>query len=242
VKANDHCSFCGKGKTEVRKLIAGGGPGVAANLALPPVFICDVCAAFCADACAEGATQGAATASEPDVIATRSLELRHEDGTSSPVVVCIARPRPESGSYRCDYLIGGLSKKRKFYAAGVDGVQALWLALVAVGVELRTSNEGKAGRIGFGGGPDLGLPPSEYLTRPEWHRIEIDGEELHWRRYPAWQRTSEETWVRCWTLEVTRRPDNPLSVGASYPAGTEVGEEHARALVRMCKEHNTPFH
>jgi hypothetical protein len=48
-----HCSFCGKGKDEVRKLIAGGGRHVVANRALPPVSICSECVAICANACAQ---------------------------------------------------------------------------------------------------------------------------------------------------------------------------------------------
>jgi hypothetical protein len=48
-----HCSFCGKGKDEVHKLIAGGGRKVAAGRALPPVAICGECVAICANVCAE---------------------------------------------------------------------------------------------------------------------------------------------------------------------------------------------
>src|SRR5271170_1114050 len=50
-----------------------------------------------------------------DVIASRFLELRHEDGTSSPVVVRIGRPRRDAVDYRCDYEIEGLSKVRALH-------------------------------------------------------------------------------------------------------------------------------
>jgi hypothetical protein len=48
-----HCSFCGKDKGEVRKLIAGGGRQVAADRALQPVAICSDCVAICANVCRE---------------------------------------------------------------------------------------------------------------------------------------------------------------------------------------------
>jgi hypothetical protein len=179
--------------------------------------------------------------SDMDVIATRTLELRHEDGSSSPVLVRIARPRPHSDDYRCDYEIEGLSNKRSFSVFGVDAVQALWLAMVGVGVDLQTSKEGKAGRLALYGEPELGFPPAEQVTRPEWHPFVVDGEDLHWRRYPSWQQTADETFVRSWTLEVARRPDAQLGVGTYYPKSAEVGVEQALALVRLCKEQKTPF-
>lgn len=104
-----------------------------------------------------------------DAIASRSLELRHADGTTSPVVVRIGRPRRDAMEYRCDYEIEGLSKVRTLHIRGIDDVQALWLALVDAGVELRSSDKGKAGRIAFVGDADLGFPGAEQLTEPEWH-------------------------------------------------------------------------
>ena len=83
--------------------------------------------------------------SELDVVASRTFELRQEGGTSSRVVARIGRPQRDGTDCRRDYEIEGLSKKRRFYAAGVDEMQALWLALVAVGIDLRTSYEGRAG-------------------------------------------------------------------------------------------------
>jgi hypothetical protein len=175
-----------------------------------------------------------------DVIATRTLQLQHEDGTASSVVVRIGRPHPDSVDYRCDYEIEGLSKLRALRIKGVDEVQALWLALVGVGVELRSSDEGKDGRLTLHGEPELSFPSAEQLTAPEWHTFVVDGETLHWRRYPSWQRTAEGTLTRCWTLEVARRP-NALGVGTSYPYGTVVGQEQALALVRFCREKGPPL-
>jgi hypothetical protein len=52
-----HCSFCGKNKDDVRKLIAGGRQQPSEDRVLRPVFICDECTALCGEICAEGATE-----------------------------------------------------------------------------------------------------------------------------------------------------------------------------------------
>jgi hypothetical protein len=176
-----------------------------------------------------------------DVVCSRTLELRHADGTSSAVVVRVGRPRPVEGAdCRCEYEIEGLSKKRTFGVYGVDEMQALWLALVGAGVDLRTSEEGKAGRITFCGEADLFFPPAEQLTHPEWHLFTVDGEDFHWRRYPSWRRDDKGSWERRWSLEVARRADT-LGVGTTFPEKTVVGIEQARDLVRLAKEHGQPI-
>jgi hypothetical protein len=175
-------------------------------------------------------------ASDLDVIVTHALDLRLGDGTSSPVVVRMGRPRQDSDDYRCDYQIEGLSKPRNSYACGVDELQALSLALMKAGVDLRTSEEGMSGRLTRFGTPDLGSPPVEQATRPEWRAFMVDGEEFHWRRCRFWQRTADDTFVRCWMLE-----DAELGVGTAYPKDAEVGVEEARALVRLCKEREMPL-
>jgi hypothetical protein len=57
VESTLHCSFCGKPKDEVRKLIAGGGRQVAVDRVLPAVFICDECIGLCGEILEEGATE-----------------------------------------------------------------------------------------------------------------------------------------------------------------------------------------
>jgi ATP-dependent Clp protease ATP-binding subunit ClpX len=47
VSEEPFCSFCGKDKSAVRKLIAGGGRQPSKDRILPPVFICDECVALC---------------------------------------------------------------------------------------------------------------------------------------------------------------------------------------------------
>ena len=47
-----HCSFCGKNKADVRKLIAGPAPDSSAGgRVFPVVAICDECVTLCADVC-----------------------------------------------------------------------------------------------------------------------------------------------------------------------------------------------
>ena len=118
-------------------------------------------------------------------------------------------------------------------------VQALWLALVNVGIDLQTSVEGKAGRITFVGEADLFFHSQDCLTQPEWHAITIEGEALHWRKYPSWQRRDDGSWQRHWALEVARRP-NTLGVGTSYPVDTVVGLEQVRDLVRVARNTVNP--
>jgi hypothetical protein len=75
--------------------------------------------------------------------------------------VGIGRPHRvgDTVEFRCEYLIVGLAKPKRFHAAGVDEFQALALALPIVGVHLETSPEGKAGRLTFAGGSNLRFPP-----------------------------------------------------------------------------------
>ncbi|MGO8998275.1 MAG: DUF6968 family protein [Polyangiaceae bacterium] len=180
--------------------------------------------------------------SKLDVIASRTLELRHRDGSSTPVVVRIGRPEPidDGRNYRCEYEIEGLSTTKRAWLGGVDGAQALWMALVGVGIVLRTSEEGKEGRITFDGGEDLFFPNPDGVGQPEWHPFTVEGEEFLWRKYPSWQRTNEERAVRCWTLEVARTPTS-IGVGTAYQGrDAVVGVEQAIALVRVCKEKGGP--
>jgi hypothetical protein len=74
---------------------------------------------------------------------------------STPVVVRIGRPESidDGRNCRCDYEIEGLSALRRAWFGGVDGAQALWMALVGVGIVLRTSEEGRDGRITRGRPP-----------------------------------------------------------------------------------------
>ena len=52
-----YCSFCGKDKDDVRKLIAGGGRQPSADRVLPQVFICDECIGLCSEILGDGTTE-----------------------------------------------------------------------------------------------------------------------------------------------------------------------------------------
>jgi hypothetical protein len=73
---------------------------------------------------------------ELEIIAERSLTFS-SDGTEKPVRVLIGRPYAESdGTYFCPYKIVGIDPEPIRRAGGVDGIQALQLALVMIGAEL----------------------------------------------------------------------------------------------------------
>ena len=177
-----------------------------------------------------------------DAIATRTLDLRHPDGTTTPILVRIGRPEPidDGANYRCEYEIEGLSTAKRAWFFGIDGVQALSLALAGVGMLLRTSPEGRNGRITFNGGADLFFPNLEAVVQPEWHVFEVDGDELQWAAYSSLHQTADKTWSRSWILHVARVP--PYGVSTTYPEETVLGVEHARSLARLVKERgHSPF-
>lgn len=88
------------------------------------------------------------------VFAERHFEL----SDSSPVVVRFSEPVADRGDYRCDYVITGLDRIHKSHAFGVDGVQALYLAMELAHVDLLASKQAKAGELRWMGQRDLGLP------------------------------------------------------------------------------------
>ncbi len=56
-------------------------------------------------------------------------------------------PQPDGRDWRCDYEIAWPGRPRRSYAMGVDGFQALQLAMFSVATDLSTSEECKAGDI-----------------------------------------------------------------------------------------------
>jgi len=57
------------------------------------------------------------------------------------VAVTINRPEQDEGDYRCRYLLETGQKKRLGYAMGVDGVQALQLAMARINPDLLAMGE-----------------------------------------------------------------------------------------------------
>jgi len=95
------------------------------------------------------------------IIATRVLKLR-EAGGEIDVPVRIAMPEPEpDGQWTCRYEIGWPHGVRAFAVGGFDAVQALQLALAAVGTELYTSDAHAERRLRWhrpGGGYGFPVP------------------------------------------------------------------------------------
>lgn len=95
------------------------------------------------------------------VISERIIDL---DGGSREIRVLIGSPRsiPGSTDCFCPYQIVGLSDETVRYTEGVDGAQAIYLAMEAVGTALAQSPEGRAGRLTWYGERALGFPVREH--------------------------------------------------------------------------------
>src|SRR5579863_3720134 len=78
------------------------------------------------------------------IIASRKLKLRQGE-IDTDVTVRIFAPRPDQNHWSCAYEIDWPEGTRKRTARGHDSVQALHHALNAVGAELYTSEDHKAG-------------------------------------------------------------------------------------------------
>ena len=63
------------------------------------------------------------------------------------------------GEFQCRWSIGWPEGERCRYSCGIDGVQALMLAMRIVHTELTVSDAYRAGRLTYFGEADLDLPP-----------------------------------------------------------------------------------
>jgi hypothetical protein len=89
-------------------------------------------------------------------IVIRRLELAGE--AAQEVTVCIKPPSQVGNDYRCEFQIAGLGDERARHAMGIDGAQALMLALQLIGANLYTSDASKQGRLTWLGSRNLGFP------------------------------------------------------------------------------------
>jgi len=71
-----------------------------------------------------------------DIIATRKLFLAGEPDKMIRVEIGRPEPFPNGRDYVCRWRISGCGYENCFYAAGVDEVQALEIALKLIGAEL----------------------------------------------------------------------------------------------------------
>ena len=106
--------------------------------------------------------------------------LHLQDGDEiRDVAVEIFAPTPadEKGSstWKCEYRITGLSKTIDRQAYGVDGVQALILALEIIGVDLNFSDERKANLLyWFEPNDDLGFRVTESVNEGLSERADLE--------------------------------------------------------------------
>jgi hypothetical protein len=94
------------------------------------------------------------------VFIERRLELRE----GGEVIIRFFLPVPGDVDYSCRYRITWPDREREFQIFGIDGVQALLLAMQAVHADLLSSSEGKAGELRWLGDRDLDLPMASGLT------------------------------------------------------------------------------
>ena len=89
------------------------------------------------------------------VIAERRLRLSDSPGREVWVRLGLPRPFPDApfGDYYCPYQIVGIGDERVRHAGGVDGLQALELALLVLPTELNVLRRTFPG-LGWDDGPD----------------------------------------------------------------------------------------
>jgi hypothetical protein len=80
-------------------------------------------------------------------IAERLLRIRRAQGEIEVPVRVFAPQRDEANSWSCRYEIGWPDAPRTRSIGGFDSVQALFLALQAIGAELYTSEHHELGRL-----------------------------------------------------------------------------------------------
>ncbi|MET7507667.1 DUF6968 family protein [Streptomyces albidoflavus] len=99
---------------------------------------------------------------EFEVIAARELTAAG-DGVqgSRRVLVEIGRPVPAAtseGDWTCEYRITGLTEEHRMQIFGVDGIQAIQNALIAVGGALRGAHDPPRLALSFDGQENLLFP------------------------------------------------------------------------------------
>jgi hypothetical protein len=83
------------------------------------------------------------------IIATRTLYIKAAAGSPRGFDIRVYQPEKVGTSWQCRYEIDWPRGLRKSAAQGVDGVQALTIALQKIGTELYTSAYHRDGTLGF---------------------------------------------------------------------------------------------
>ncbi len=98
------------------------------------------------------------------VLASREMIWKHKDGVETPVIVNLGPPLPRfaehvaDNEWYCTFQIVGLGDETVRAVIGVDGIQALYLALKTVGKIIAASPPGRAGELDWGAVPHFGFP------------------------------------------------------------------------------------
>jgi hypothetical protein len=103
-----------------------------------------------------------------EVIATRTVAFRGDDGATADVMIEIGRPvqdQDSSGDYCCPYRITGLGPATLRAMTGFDSAQALVLALQAIPAELDHLARRHIGRFTWLGDSALGFPELETASK-----------------------------------------------------------------------------
>lgn len=80
------------------------------------------------------------------IIATRNLKIRNR-GINANVSVNLFIPEFADGAWVCRYEIDWPEGARRSFAAGIDAMQALYLALQKIGIDLYMSSHHAAGHL-----------------------------------------------------------------------------------------------
>ncbi len=80
------------------------------------------------------------------VIASRTLKIRRATGDID-VPIRVFMLEPDAGSWKCQFEIGWPDQPKLAWSGGIDPMQALYLTLVHIGVDLYTSPYHEAGEL-----------------------------------------------------------------------------------------------
>ncbi len=98
-----------------------------------------------------------------EAIATRVLTLESGAPNRSEVIISLGKPQADGRDVYCTYAIKGSGRDKVMRVYGVDGFQAVTLALGALRVEIEVLNKELGGKLHWDAGPvnDFGYPPTE---------------------------------------------------------------------------------
>jgi hypothetical protein len=93
------------------------------------------------------------------VIAERVFDLDvNGDRREVRVLIGAPAPIPDSPDFFCPYQVVGLNDATVRYTEGVDGAQALYLAMESIGTLLAATAEARTGHLTWYGESALGFP------------------------------------------------------------------------------------